>query len=322
MTNVTAHGTGQPEWSVAIFSAREDATTLHASLKAAVVAVGATRSVVDVLINGNDRLAAAMAGAGVSWARAPAVCVRIWNISLSDKANAWNQYVEHIWPGSRAAFFVDGYASVAPDAFQRLSTSLDHAGPALAAAAVPSIGRSASELRTRMLKASQLHGSLYALKGSTVERLRTHGVKMPLGMYRVDAWLSSALNFNFDPGASDWNDDRITVVTDATWTRRAGSPWRPGDIVGHVRRACYQGMGRFEERALRDHLVVRGEAATRLPLKPAELVRSWARRNPWHAMALLARHPGALRALADVLWRRDWSEDAMRPSLLRRLHAG
>ncbi len=316
MTDEWACG-GAAEWSVALFSAREDSETLRASVMAAVTAAGNRRAVVDVLINGNGRLAAAMAGVTTAWTAGTSTSVRIWNIALSDKANAWNQYIERIWPGSRVAFFVDGYARVAPDAFDRLSARLEAAPPALAAAAVPSIGRSAGESRARMLKASQLHGSLYALRGSTVERLRARGVKMPLGMYRVDAWLSSALNFNFDPGASAWREDRITVVSDATWTRRPGSLWRPEDVIGHVRRACYQAMGRFEEHALRDYLVVRGESATRLPLEPTELIRSWARRYPWRALALLARHPGALRALADVLWRRDWSEDARRPSLLR-----
>lgn len=322
MRDVTTSDAGAVEWSVAIFSARETLETLQASVAAAVVAAGDRRTMVDVLINGNKQLAARMAGAGVEPYAGAAVTVRIWNISLSDKANAWNQYIERIWPGSHVAFFVDGYARVAPDAFDRLSGRLDQASPALAAAAVPSTGRTAGEFRTRMLKASQLHGSLYALKRDTVERLRSSGVKMPLGMYRVDAFLSSAISFNFDPQTWEWDDDRIAVVDDATWSRTAGSPWRPGDVIGHVRRACYQGMGRLEEHALRDHLVVRGESATRLPLGPTELIRTWARRYPWHALALLARHPGALRALADVLWRRDWSEDAMRPSLLQRVHAG
>jgi hypothetical protein len=48
--------------------------------------------------------------------------LRIWSITVGDKAFAWNEYLHRIWPASAMTFFIDGYAEVRSDAFMASRT--------------------------------------------------------------------------------------------------------------------------------------------------------------------------------------------------------
>lgn len=300
---------------MAILSAREELETLLTTLDASLAALSGQDAVVDVLVNGHGGVARTLGETLQQRGGAPAkVTVRVWALPLRDKANAWNTYVHQIWPGSACTFFVDGYASVQPDAFTRLDARLAQAAEAVAAAAVPTVGRSAPQVRAWMLEASQIHGSLYAVRGEAIQRMRTTGFRLPLGFYRTDALLGTLFNFNLDPPAHPWDERGIVVAADATWTMRVSSLWRVGDLGAQTARVFRQAVGRFEEAAIKEHLYDRRRSPLEIPSRPMALVDTWMRRHPASALRLLARHPLALVRLALVRWRTDWRlrEDAPR----------
>ncbi|MEO8482749.1 MAG: hypothetical protein ABI634_11100 [Acidobacteriota bacterium] len=289
-------------WSVVILSSREDVETLASSIDAARAAVAGRHVVIDVMVNGNARLAEQIAArfAAPASASSASATIRVWSLVMPDKANAWNQYVHHVWPGASVTFFVDGYASANVDALDRLADALDSSKRALAAAAVPSVGRSAAALRDLMMKEPQINGSLYALRGETVRALRSEAVRMPIGLYRQDGLLGSALMFGLDPVAHPWDPDHIVVASGASWTRRVESVWNVRDLANNLDRMKRQALGRFEALAIREHFVDLKLAPSRLPETNAAFLSSWMRRHAAKALTTIARYPFALPALVRL----------------------
>ncbi len=266
--------TTDPDWNIVVFG-RNEAATLQPCLEAIARAVGTRHARVDVLLNGCTDGSAAVARRVAATLPVP---VQVWEIELADKANAWNQYVHGIRRQARVHCFVDAYASVAPDAFTALDAALAASPQAQAAAAVPSSGRSAAATRAAMLAAPALHGSLHALRGSFVERIRAGGLLLPVGLYRGDGLIGSMAMHDLDAATNPWNPRNIVVVPEASWTVRALSPWRPADLRRWWNRRIQQARGRLEDAALREGIYQGGFG--RLPRDADEMLRGWMARHP------------------------------------------
>ena len=101
-------GLAGQRWSLAVFSAREDAIRLMDCLAAAANAdrLGASLAI-DVIINGNRPLALEMRSrlpASADWQSGTSI--RLWCIPEADKAHAWNHYLGELIPPAHIAFFM------------------------------------------------------------------------------------------------------------------------------------------------------------------------------------------------------------------------
>lgn len=304
------------QWSIAIFSSRETPNVLASAIGAAAQAASDSVSLIDVVVNGNEGLAIQASDRVKNGHLAEWPHVRVWHAIAGDKANAWNQYLHRIWPGSAVAFFVDGYAGVRRDAFRLLSDGLERDPHTLAAAAVPTEGRSASRLRTTMMREGGIHGNLYAVRGETLALLRERGFRLPLGIYRTDPTLGAALAFGLDPASHEWDLRRILVHPDATWTILSEGRKRLPSLRGMWARTMRQAQGVLENAAVRDLFAIRKCRPESLPRTSYELVKSWMVANPDDSSGVL--HSNWLSSLA---WRklrtpRDWSQAEDAPRLL------
>ena len=225
-------------WSIAIFAARENIHTLEKTINSALDASDPLTTV-DVLVNGNRELADGIVRSlktSIKSSKTRNANLRVWFISLGDKAHTWNQYLQVIWPKSELAFFIDGYVRVKSDAFSLLDEALLDSPEHLAGTGTPSVGWSAKSLSNEMLKNGGIHGNLFALKNSTMETLRGLNFKLPLGLYRTDPTLGAALSFGLDPTSYSWSPKtRILVHTDATWGTDKKSPWRFSDVSSQLK---------------------------------------------------------------------------------------
>jgi hypothetical protein len=286
-------------WSIAILSSRESPEVLAATIEAAVAAIGDRAATLDVMINGSAALAEATGRYATtrSAAHTAKLVIRVWYIAKNDKSNAWNCYLYDIWPGGDPAFFVDGYARVQPDALQLIADGLAGAPTALAGSAVPTVGRSAKALREQMLREGGAHGNLYALRATTMARLRTSGFRLPLGLYYTDPLLQSAICFDLDPARRDWDWSRIFVHPRATWTFRPLDWRRPSDLWTHLKRTVRQAQGQLEAMAYNYHYVTRRAAPETLPETAARMVSVWRAARPGQARQALLRNPMLLLGL-------------------------
>ncbi len=287
------HRQVNPLWTVAIFSSRETADILAATLMAALRATLDVRTVIDVVVNGNEMLARQFGEVAMaSSARSSKNCVvRVWYIQGADKAHAWNQYVHMIWPGSATAFFVDGYARVKPDAFKLIASGLEGVPAALAGSGVPTVGRHARRLQEEMIKNGGIHGNLYALRGETMRRLRTAGFRLPVSIYRTDSTLGATINFNLNPIVNAWDPQRMFVHPHATWDFVPLNWKNLSDIKSHCKRVLRQAQGDLENAAVRDHLAIRKRPPEALPKTNRELIGGWIASNRRQAYTMFLRRP-------------------------------
>ena len=314
-------GSPDPEWSVAILSSREKPVVLLDAIRAAVCACRSRPTVLDVVINGNIALAEAIKDRlRAEVLLSPDKIVRVWAIQIADKPHAWNEYVHKLWPKTRLAFFVDGYAKVQSDAFELLAEGLASHPAAVLASGVPTVGRSARRMREAM-RGGGIHGNLFAIRGSAMEEIRQCGFRLPLGMYRTDGTILSALCFRMDPQRYEWDWNRVFVHPRATWTFQPLSWWRPSDVRAYLKRILRQSQGHLISRAVKAHLALERRAPAALPRTVSHLVLGWAARYPKDVVMSFLRDPIAPFALRSFRQEKDWSKTAVAPDLVTIHHA-
>lgn len=277
-------------WSAAIF-ARNEGPVIARCIQALEKAGRGAELHITVLLNGTTDGSTAEAQAAL---RRSGLNGRIYTIAEGDKANAFNQFIHGLRPPAATYFFIDGYAAVAPDALGRLDAALTAAPHAQAAAAVPSTGRSAAQLTEAMQRQPGLHGSLFALRGTFVDRLAALGLRLPLGLYRGDGLIGSFVLHDLDAAGGGWHGERLAVEPRATWAAPSLQPWRLRDLRRHWRRLVQQGRGRLQWSAVRETIYPAGFTA--LPQDADAQVLRWIAagrgrrpsfwRDPFAALAL------------------------------------
>lgn len=307
-------------WTVGIFSSRERPETLWSVVEAARTACGGRSAVIDVLINGNARLADAIAViAADRWERAHhLVQLRVWSFTVADKSLVWNTYLYEMLNNTRLAFFIDGYAEVRPDALRLIAEALNRDELALAATGVPTMGPSARRLQKTLDSEGGIHGNLYALTEPCVRRLRECNFRLPRGLYRTDSALGAAICFNLDPRNNSWNAKRIAVVREATWDYEPPDPWRWQHWKSLAKRRMRQAQGAAENAAMRRLFSIERKPVGSLPESAARLIDDWRGAAPGDAMRLFAASPLtwlACRRLAKTS-RRCESDKTIRPNLV------
>jgi len=183
---------------------------------------------------------------------------------------------------------VDGYATLAPGSIAALVAALARTPRANAATGLPSAGRSATRQREGLLRNGGLHGSLHALPGHFVARIRAAGLRLPVGLYRGDGLIGSFAMHDLDP-ANAWDTSRVVPVADATW----GLPrFNLAQVPKHVRRRVNQARGRLESAAIKEiiygHTPRNGYAA--LPTHADAMLLQYLDTHPlarphWHDLA-------------------------------------
>lgn len=288
----------RPAWSIAVFSSREKPDALGATIRAIEAAVGRRTASLEVMVNGNWPLAEAI-GRRVSGGThtAARLRTRVWYLQASDKSNAWNCFVHEIWPGGDPTFFIDGYAQVHADALRLIAEGLAGAPDALAGSGVPTVGRSAKALREEMLRVGGAHGNLYALREATMVRLRTSNVRLPLGLYRTDPLLTSAICFDLNPGRAEWNWSRIFVHPNASWDFTPLDWRRPSDVLAYLKRFARHRQGELEKMAYKHHFVTRRASPESLPDTAAQLVQDWRNACPRESRTAIILRPTLLLGL-------------------------
>lgn len=244
---------------------------------------------VDILVNGNAALAR-----DISRYRGPVpdcVTLRVWKFSQPDKANTWNRYLHELVPDCDVSFFVDGYAELDTGAICSMLANFHRHPDVLAMSGIQRMGPSARSLLRRQLSSGGLCGNLYAIPAATIEQLRSRKFRMPLGIYRNDATLGAALCFNLDPQQHNWDRERLLTVPEASFSYRVPRPWRINDLVSLARRRFRQARGVLENRAVRDHFLIRKRPPSELPTTADELVLAWCKRNRAESRRLFLSSP-------------------------------
>ena len=301
-------------WCVAVFAARETPLQLLATINA-IVHAAHEPTVIDVMVNGNSSLAREFAALVKTTGQLPVI--RIWLVALGGKAHAWNQYVHLVWPGAMNTFFVDGYASIHPNALELLATGMSSSPHSIAATALPTSGASASTLREQMTRHGGLTGALFALKESTMGELRTRDIRLPLGLYGFDTLLGAVLGFGLDPAKNEWNPQKyILVHPEVTFTIPTKKWWRYSDVKTQLNRILNNALRVLVIQATKNFLAYRKLPPEHLPRTIEDFILGWMQMDPPGASRTLWKSPLCWVALNKLRHPKDWSAAELPPNML------
>lgn len=285
------------EWSVAVLAHNEE-SSIGRCLERVLDECKGHAARVHVIVNGASDRTLEIAQ---RYAASSNGVLHAYRVAHGDKSNAWNQYVHALCADAPIHFFVDAYAFVAPGSFASLAESLRKTGKA-AAAAVPGAGRSREQLIATMRERGGIHGSLHALSGEFVRRVRDRSIRLPLNLYRGDGLIGAMVAFDLDPLHCRYDTQRMAVVEGASWTFDPLKPWRWRDVRRELRRRIRQIRGQYESAAF--SRLVREVGFAGLPALADDMIAGFIARhgslatNPagrlMHRFALRSLRPGTM----------------------------
>jgi hypothetical protein len=208
-----------------------------------------------------------------------------------------------------------------PDALTLLAEALRKDPALLGATGVPSSGRAAEKLRNHMLKHGGIHGNLYAMSAEAMRLTRASGFHLPLGLYRNDGLLGSAMVYRFDPAQFKWNEKLFLVHPTATWTVHAAPFWSRDNLLGQFKRRLRQAQGDLENRAARQHLTIERLPPQNMARTVQQLVNNWMAAQPAQLRRLYLRRPLTYFAAKKLRQPRDWSAAELPAEMLANRHA-
>lgn len=261
--------------NLAIFSSRESSAELAKTVHAA-IAAAPENSVIDILINGNPALSRGIASILSKEDLRPRHTIRVWHIPAADKANAWNQHIHYVCEMDMDCVYIDGYVQLKRDAITKLQETLASHPRALGSSGAPSAGWSAKEITATMKADGGFHGNLCAITVNALAQMRRNGIRIPIGMYRVDALMGAFLSFGLANTSRTWSPkEHVPVTFDATWHCRIKKWYSLQDINAWIKRRERQIRGKVENAAIKQLLVHEGIRLEDIPGDVAQLSRNW-----------------------------------------------
>jgi len=290
-------------WSVAVFAHNEE-RSLSRCLDHIMAECTGHEARVHVVVNGATDASSAIAR---EYASRSGGKILAYSIRHGDKSNAWNQYIHTLKIDAPVHLFVDAYAFVKPHSFSALAAALKRPG-VNAATAVPDSGRSKAQIIATMRTQVGLHGSLHALAGQFIARVREKAIRLPLNLYRGDGLIGAMAAFDLEPLHTRYDASRIAVVEDASWRFDSLQAWRWRDIRRELRRRIRQLRGRYESAAFKGIVKSRGFEA--LPALADDMIAAFidehgllttnALSKQLHRLALKNVRPGRIPTPVDL----------------------
>lgn len=184
--------------------------------------------------------------------------VKVLELSIGDKANAWNYFVHEIAPEAESFFFTDGDCQVEKGSLQYLEEPLLRDKSINAASGVPSRRNlSLGVFRHDITVHGGFAGNLYILSGDFVSRLRAQDVRLPRGLIGDDSLVSALALWNLDP-STDWKHERIEVVPTATFRYEPVIRTTLFDPMFYIRRLRRYSVRYFQNQLIRSRLKQHG----------------------------------------------------------------
>ena len=125
--------------------------------------------------------------------------VRLVEIQVGDKSNAWNHYVFNVAPRAPGHVFMDGDVRMGEGSGPELLRVLAQAPNALAAVAMPTGGRNSGAYRRELTARPSVWGNLYALKEASLQMFREKSVRLPVGHIGEDGLIGFLVAKDLDP---------------------------------------------------------------------------------------------------------------------------
>ncbi|WP_440903471.1 glycosyltransferase family A protein [Catenovulum sp. SX2] len=175
--------------------------------------------------------------------------LRIIELTLGDKCNAWNQYVHQLHDDSLVHFFVDADVEFTQGAFAKMAPKLVNDPDAAAIAGLPFSGRNIQTYRDMVIKHKCLFGNCYALKLSFLHLAQQKSFYLPIGL----GWIDSAITKVVKRDIEDRDEpmqQRVIFDADCGYKFTSLSVFNLSDIKLYFSRIARYQTGKLQEQYL------------------------------------------------------------------------
>lgn len=120
--------------------------------------------------------------------------IKLVELTIGDKCNAWNYYVHELAGPADVHFFVDADVYFTTNAFPKMCHSLKHHQSANAIAGLPFSGRNQSEYLNMVTQYNCLFGNCYGLSKQFISLIKMKKFKLPIGLSWIDSAITKVVN--------------------------------------------------------------------------------------------------------------------------------
>lgn len=173
--------------------------------------------------------------------------LKIVEITMGDKCNAWNHYVHEIRAQADCHFFVDADVIFSNNCFPILYDELvsAEAKPHIIAG-YPLSGRNLEFYRMLVEQRACFFGNLYGASQSYIDMVREKTFYLPVGLNWIDSLLTKAANTDIQ--FLDHNlPDRVIYKKDVGFRFESLSPFKLDDIKLYKNRIARYELGMIQE---------------------------------------------------------------------------
>jgi glycosyltransferase involved in cell wall biosynthesis len=177
--------------------------------------------------------------------------VRLHELTIGDKANAWNFYISESAPlEAHIHFFIDGDVWLEENALDTLAKTL-LASTAAMAGGVPGCGHSKEKLTRYMLQEHDIVGNFYAVKGTFLARIRESGFRLPNGYIGDDNLINYIVKTDLQPQRNKPDYNQVTIARDARFFYEPWFPFFPSHLLPFLKQQL-----RYSYRYIQDNLFI------------------------------------------------------------------
>lgn len=173
--------------------------------------------------------------------------LKVIEIALGDKCNAWNTYVHELAESVGVHFFTDADVQFSEHCFEKMAGKLAGSDEqTVVIAGMPLSGRNIDFYRSLVIERACFFGNLYGMKHAFIERIRETPFRLPIGLNWIDSFLTKAAN-------TDLRFTNFNLPNRTTWIEGVGydfeklSIFKRSDINLYINRIARYELGKIQE---------------------------------------------------------------------------
>jgi glycosyltransferase involved in cell wall biosynthesis len=176
--------------------------------------------------------------------------LRVIDIEIGDKCNAWNHYVYALAQDEMCHFFVDADVTFSTNCFALMFEKLVSCQPIPnIVAGYPLSGRNLAFYQHLVEDRSCFFGNLYAASGNYLSMVKQKQFTLPMGLNWIDSFLTKAANTDITFESNN-RPGRVVYLENVGFEFESLSPFRKDDIVLYKNRIARYELGKIQERYL------------------------------------------------------------------------
>jgi glycosyltransferase involved in cell wall biosynthesis len=175
--------------------------------------------------------------------------LKIIDLTIGDKCNAWNEYVHELHDDSNVHFFTDADVEFTDMAFPQMFDTLQNDINARAVAGIPFSGRNKKHYKKMVTEYKCLFGNCYGVKKDFLSLAKEKEFYLPIGLGWIDSAITKALKRDM-VDREDPIQERVTFNPNCGYKFKSLSPFRLDDIKLYFSRIARYKTGKLQEKYL------------------------------------------------------------------------